>query len=344
MHPMDPVTQGALGAAATLATLDKRASVSTPALAAIGCLSGMAADLDILIRSAADPLLKIEFHRHFTHSLVFIPIGALLSALPWVAFARWRKEWRWVIAATSVGYATHAVLDACTTYGTLLYWPFSNHRVSWRFISVIDPLLTIPLLVGVILAIRRKNRSWAAAGLIWALLILSFGSSQRSRAETTQQKLAARRGHSIERGAVLPTFANNVAWRSLYRHDGRVYIDKVRVPWFQSACVTPGTDVAMLTSEERIALAGQNPATQRAVRLIYWFASDWVARDSEDPHTLGDIRYSFSPTEALPIWGVRVNAKTGLVEWVNNRSKHDLTLSHLVAMVTTNGPNSVCLD
>lgn len=49
--------------------------------AGIGFFAGIAADMDILIQSENDPLLNIEFHRHFTHSLFFVPLGALLVAL-----------------------------------------------------------------------------------------------------------------------------------------------------------------------------------------------------------------------------------------------------------------------
>ena len=45
------------------------------------------------------------------------------------------------------GYATHGLLDACTSYGTVLFWPFSNERLTWNNISIVDPLLTIPALI-----------------------------------------------------------------------------------------------------------------------------------------------------------------------------------------------------
>lgn len=47
----------------------------------LGLLSGLAPDLDALIKSQSDPLLALEFHRQFTHSLFFIPIGSLICAL-----------------------------------------------------------------------------------------------------------------------------------------------------------------------------------------------------------------------------------------------------------------------
>jgi len=42
--------------------------------------AGLLADSDVLIHSSSDPLLTIEYHRHFTHSVFFVPIGVLLAA------------------------------------------------------------------------------------------------------------------------------------------------------------------------------------------------------------------------------------------------------------------------
>ena len=75
---MDPLTQGTLGA--TLATSGSRQREAVAA-GVLGFLAGMAADLDVLIRSPSDPLLFLEYHRQFTHSLIFIPVGGLLCAL-----------------------------------------------------------------------------------------------------------------------------------------------------------------------------------------------------------------------------------------------------------------------
>ena len=75
---MDPISQGIIGSAA--AQTIQRNNHSLGLLAIVGFLSGMAPDLDIFIRSQTDPLLFLEFHRQFTHSLIFIPIGGLLCA------------------------------------------------------------------------------------------------------------------------------------------------------------------------------------------------------------------------------------------------------------------------
>lgn len=75
---MDPVSQGAFGAIFAQTISNKKKLLAGSIL---GCIAGLAPDIDIFIRSGTDPLLKLEFHRQFTHSLVFIPIGALLVTL-----------------------------------------------------------------------------------------------------------------------------------------------------------------------------------------------------------------------------------------------------------------------
>ena len=71
---MDPFTQGVVGA---VAAQQKAKNQNTLIPAIFGFFAGMAADLDVLIRSSSDPILALEFHRQFTHSLIFIPIPSL---------------------------------------------------------------------------------------------------------------------------------------------------------------------------------------------------------------------------------------------------------------------------
>ena len=81
---MDPLTQGALGAALPQSTWAKWSSHRKYQFALagfLGMVGGMAADLDILIYSNTDPLLFLTFHRQFTHSFIFIPVGGLIMAL-----------------------------------------------------------------------------------------------------------------------------------------------------------------------------------------------------------------------------------------------------------------------
>ena len=164
---MDPISQGAVGAALATSTQDRKKQLFT--VAWLGALAGMAPDLDVLIQSSSDPLLFLEFHRQFSHALVFIPFGALLVAAPLYPLARKALSWRQTYLACLAGYATHGLLDACTSYGTQLFWPFSNERVAWNNSSIVDPLFTLPILALVIAAAMRGKRLLGIFAMAWAL-------------------------------------------------------------------------------------------------------------------------------------------------------------------------------
>lgn len=142
---MDPVTQGVLGAVVTQSQVKPKQLAQA---ACIGAIAGMAPDLDVLIRSATDPLLAIEFHRHFTHSLFFIPFGALICSLVLYPLLgkRWQLSFKYVYLWSFIGYATHALLDACTSYGTQHSGPLAVNALPGISSLWLTPPLPCPYL------------------------------------------------------------------------------------------------------------------------------------------------------------------------------------------------------
>ena len=299
---MDPISQGSLGAALSQ-SFGRREKVRSAAL--LGCFGGLAPDLDILIFSPTDPLLFLEFHRQFTHSLIFIPIGALLVA---AVLHRWLGRglsFRESYLFCLLGYATHGLLDACTTYGTQLLWPFSSARFAWNNVSIIDPILTLPLLALVITGAVRKQAWFARIGMIWAVSYLAFGVYQRDRAEAAGYELAAERGHIPVRLEAKPGFANMILWKVVYEYDDHYHVDAVRV----------GTDVRFFPGDraEKLDLPVHfpwlDPSSQQAVDVerFRWFSNDYLAVDPEVPNRIIDVRYSVVPNEIDALWAIDVS-------------------------------------
>jgi inner membrane protein len=75
---MDPLSQGVFGASITQSFSNKK---NIFYVFVIGFFSGILPDIDVFFRSNNDPLLFLEFHRQFTHSLIFIPIGSLIFTI-----------------------------------------------------------------------------------------------------------------------------------------------------------------------------------------------------------------------------------------------------------------------
>jgi inner membrane protein len=139
---VDILTQGLLGAvfAQVIANKEEKKLASIA-----GAAAGLLADADILIRSSSDPLLTLEYHRHFSHSLFFIPFGAAIAMLLLWPLMRRRLSLRRLYIFCLAGYSLSGLLDACTSYGTYLFWPLSNERVALNIISIVDPIFTLSL-------------------------------------------------------------------------------------------------------------------------------------------------------------------------------------------------------
>ena len=301
---MDLLTQGLLGAAMAQSGAQRQeARIAT----GIGFLAGIAADVDILIQSENDPLLNIEFHRHFTHSLFFVPLGALIVALLLWPLLRKRLSFGRLYLFAFLGYCLSGVLDAFTSYGTHLLWPLSDERIAWNAISVIDPVFTSILLAAAILAYKKYSHRAARIGLLLAAAYMSFGWLQLQRAETVAQSLVAERGHRAEELLVKPTLANLVLWRSIYEYDGRLYVDAVRVGLFSAPFIYPGESI------EKFVLArdmnGLPPSSVLAgdIARFTQFSAGLVAIRPQQPNVLVDVRYSNLPTTVAPLWGIEMD-------------------------------------
>lgn len=305
---MDPLTHALTGA--TLAWVATGSHVGRRSLI-IGATAALLPDADVLIRSAADPLLAIEHHRGFTHSLLFVPMGGFIAALP---FLRRQPRW-WMVLAGIVAYASHALLDAATTYGTRLFWPFSRYRVGLDLISIIDPLFTLIVLAGTIAAFFARRRV-AVIALMLAVGWLAAGYVQRERASAAQARLAFARGHRPERAAVFPTFGNTVVWRSLYLTGGAIHIDRIRVPWLGDSTYAAVTAVPLVTMN-----------ANRDFDRFAWFSDGWVAHAPSEPTVIGDARYSLRTDAYDPVWGIRVDG--GRTEWVDRTRRRDVRLAPL---------------
>jgi inner membrane protein len=326
---MDPLSQGVLGAAASqlvyTSRKNKAQSGSKFSVAVLGFLSGLAADLDVLIRSDIDPLLALEYHRQFTHSLIFIPIGALICAwfLRLLLFRR-SLSFKDAYLYCFAGYTTHAVLDACTTYGTQLFWPFSNTRVAWNNVSVVDPLFTLPLMFLVLLALFRRSRLWALLSSVYAFSYLGFGVLQNHRAQDIALQVAQSRGHVPLNLGVKPSFANLIVWKAVYEHQGRYYVDAIRVA--QSTSVIEGSSTEKLNLTKHFTWLDKGSQQALDIQRFGWFSNQHLAIDPDDQNRIIDIRYSLIPNRMDGMWGIVLDANAASdvhVKWNTTRPNRD---------------------
>jgi inner membrane protein len=127
------------------------------------------------------------------HSLLFATLSAFLFG--WFAYKFYntgirretttQKDWIWLFF---LSIFTHPLLDCFTPYGTQLFAPFSDYRVAFNNISVVDPLYTLPFLICmiVVLFFKRTNikrLKWTKTGIYISSCYLLFTIGNKFWAE-----------------------------------------------------------------------------------------------------------------------------------------------------------------
>jgi len=320
---MDPISQGTVGAAFAQSTANKSNIIK---IGIVGFLAGLAPDLDILIRSSNDPILFLEYHRQFSHSLFFIPFGSLIVALLILPLIKKSMNLKTVYVASFLGYATHGLLDACTSYGTQLFWPFSNHRFTWNNISIIDPLFTIPILILMGTAIITRKRIFSFFAIGWITFYLSLGFVQYERASLAAIELAESRGHVAERMTLKPSFGNLILWKSIYQYEEDFYVDAIRTVLSTTWCL--GENIKVFNYEYHLPNLNKDSQQGKDIERFRWFSQDYLGYNKEK-NLVTDIRYSMIPNQIAPMWGLVIDDMRDINEHAIWWTSRDLKQSQL---------------
>jgi len=277
---MDSLTQIALGAAVGTAVLGRKVGVRA---AFWGAVCGTLPDLDVLI-PYGDPVRDFTFHRTESHSLFWLTVAS--PALAWVisrlnrrAGAGFREWWLLVWLAL----ITHPLLDAMTVYGTQLLLPFSDYPVGVGSVFIIDPLYTVPLLVGVLGALVLRSRSpdramrWNAAGLALSTLYLGWTVAAQAHVEGVVHRTLAATPLAHTRALVTPAPFNSLLWRVVVMDDRGYYEGYY----------------SLLDETARVRLARHDSETQLleplrddwTVRRLAWFSKGFYRVSEAQPDT-----------------------------------------------------------
>jgi len=298
---MDVLTHGLVGAALAQA-FAARSEVRSATVAGLG--AGVLADADTLLGSTADPLLVVEYHRHFSHALAFAPLGALLAALLLWPLLRRRLPPRRLYLYALLGYGAAGLLDACTSYGTHLLWPFSDARVAWSVIAIVDPLFTLALLAAVAFGLRRASALPARAGVAFACAYLLLGAMQHQRALAIARAHVAQQGHAAEKLVVKPTIGNLLLWRAVWAAGGEAHALGVRAGLGDGVRTYAGGSTPLFDVARDAPWAVPGTRARQDIERFARLSEDMLALDPSRPELLGDVRYAMLPTGVEPLWGI----------------------------------------
>lgn len=168
---MDSLTQIVLGSSVGELVLGKK--IGNKAIL-WGAIAGTIPDLDVVLNFLTDDVSATEMHRGFSHSILFALL--ITPIIGFIAKTIHKKEcdvnyknWMWFFFWVTI---THSLLDAHTTWGTQLFWPF-DYRVAYQNIFVIDPFYTLPFLCFLVVAMFYKKTNPKRSNLNKLGLIIS---------------------------------------------------------------------------------------------------------------------------------------------------------------------------
>lgn len=304
---MDSITQATLGAAVGEAVLGKKAGYKA---ATWGAVLGIFPDLDVLATPFLDTVNDLYFHRNITHSFVFCiaiaPVfGWIFTKIHSQLDVNW-KQWAnlvfWVIL-------THILIDVPTTYGTQVFQPFSSYLATTDSVFIIDPLFTIPLLIGVISAraFRRSpktGRYLNYAGLFAGAIYLFWGLGIKAHVHSVFQESFKNQYGYYEQMKTSPNGPTTFLWSGYIVKQDTIYqsiyslFDESKDLEFQA--IPQNSHLIEPYKEDR------------ALEALLWFSGGYytVNRSPDDDIILYDLRFGrddiWLNAEGEFVWGNRL--------------------------------------
>ena len=221
---MDTLTHALSGALLARATAPRRPGPGSLPLATrtwVGFLAAAFPDIDFAL-SWVDSLLYLNWHRGHTHSVVLLPLWTLLLAFVSHRLLRGRYPLRAFYGVCALGVAIHIAGDVITTYGTRIFVPLSDVRVSLPTTFIIDPWFTGILAAGLLASMLWPPRRAAAAGLLVLAAYVGLQGLWYREALELARDFAAERGLSPGAAHAMPQPFSPVNWK-LVVTDGDIY-------------------------------------------------------------------------------------------------------------------------
>lgn len=244
---MDPITHALSGAVCAQILPPQVRSWRVSLWAAL-----VAASPDVDVFFIRSPLQYIEWHRGITHSFVGAAVLALFTAwaLIWglsreapVADARaarhgWTWKQAWIFSYFLI--MLHVWLDVATSYGTQVLLPFSDFRVRFSGLFIIDLLTILPLAVG--LLFFAKKRRVMVGLLIWTLAFPAAANLSRVYLEDRFAEVLPKtfNGYTVDSVSLSPDAFAPLYWMLFVSAGPNWYMDAPVTPAaaFESAPLT----------------------------------------------------------------------------------------------------------
>lgn len=164
---MDTITHGLIGALASKTGFYQKAG----RIATVAFTTGaIFPDIDV-VTSLLGPDFSLRYHRGITHSVIAAPFFALLLGTIFYRFSSF-KNLKVLVMMVALGIYSHIFFDLITSYGTVIFDPLSTERYAWHLVFILDPFITLPVLIGLILSWKRRKSAIKVSFAVFVFLSL----------------------------------------------------------------------------------------------------------------------------------------------------------------------------
>ncbi|SFL88771.1 inner membrane protein [Nitrosomonas nitrosa] len=287
---MDPLTHALSGALLVRAAISPQSkSRALPLRNAL--IAGFAAaafpDIDIALR-LIDTLTYLNWHQGPTHSLVLLPLWAFLLAHVFSLITRGRYAWQCFYFPVCLGITIHIAGDVITSYGLMLFSPFSTERFSVPLAFVIDLWFSGIIVLGLILSgLFAWGRMMAAGALICLGMYGLFLASLHQQANRIGEAYAREMALISAEINVLPQPFSPYNWKIIVTQEDTYHIAWINLgssPWI--AAIDAGL-LSRMAATYRPSLFAE---WQQLKRFGATAADELLAREAWHQSALTDFR------------------------------------------------------
>ncbi|MCK8136701.1 metal-dependent hydrolase [Pseudoalteromonas sp. 2CM28B] len=310
---MDSLTQVALGSAVGYAVLGNKVGRKAVAW---GAILGTLPDLDVFLPYGGS-VEAFTYHRGFSHSLfvhlLISPLIVWLILKIHTGMQACKVRWFWLVFLC---LSTHALLDSLTVYGTQLMWPLSEYPFAVSSMFIIDPLYTLPLLIGLAFTLLPKistskaykiNAITLSLSTAYLCLAFVFKLNIGDKVNTALQN----RGITVNEYISTPAPFTTLLWRVVVMSDGRYY------EGYASVFDTPN-EVTLNAYQTTPSLLNEIK-NEWGVKRLQWFTKGFYSvREQQDKVILSDLRMGM---ECAYVFNFVVGQKDGSAISVGNFEK-----------------------
>lgn len=310
---MDSLTQVALGSAVGYAVLGNKVGRKAVLW---GAILGTLPDLDVFLPYGGS-VEAFTYHRGFSHSffvhLLISPLIVWLILKIHTGMQAYKTRWFWLVFLC---LSTHALLDALTVYGTQLMWPLTEHPFAISNMFIIDPLYTLPLLVGVIGTLIPKITAPTAykinaITLTVSTLYLCCSLILKVVIDDKVNTALQNRDITVNEYISTPAPFTTLLWRVVVMSDGKYYEGYASV--FDTA-----NEVTLNAYQTTPSLLNEIK-NEWGVKRLQWFTKGFYSvREQQDKVILSDLRMGM---ECAYVFNFVVGQKDGSAISVGNFEK-----------------------